>query len=50
MAVEQLDLRRLIDPDEDHLRIHPLDAQATGQTLVLGARVIEERQDLWIVR
>jgi CRISPR-associated protein Cas2 len=46
----QLHLRRLIDVDEDQIRIYPLDEQAASQAVVLGARVIEERQDFWIVR
>jgi CRISPR-associated protein Cas2 len=43
-------LRRLIDPVEDQIRIYPLDEQTIRQMVVLGARVIEERQDYWIVR
>lgn len=50
VAELQLHLRRLIDTDEDQIRIYPLDVQATNQAVVLGARVIEERQDFWIVR
>jgi CRISPR-associated protein Cas2 len=46
----QLHLRRLIDADEDQIRSYPLDGQAASQAVVLGARVIEERQDFWIVR
>jgi CRISPR-associated protein Cas2 len=43
-------LRGLIDPAEDQIRVYPLDEQTIRQTVVLGARVIEERQDFWIVR
>jgi len=43
-------LRRLIDPVEDQIRIYPLDERTIRETVVLGARVIEERQDYWIVR
>jgi CRISPR-associated protein Cas2 len=43
-------LRRLIDPVEDQVRVYPLDERTIRQSVVLGARVIEERQDYWIVR
>jgi CRISPR-associated protein Cas2 len=43
-------LRQLIDPAEDQIRLYPLDERTIRQTVVLGARVIEERQDYWIVR
>lgn len=42
-------LRNLIDPVEDQIRIYPLDDRAVSGTIVLGARVIEERQDFWII-
>jgi CRISPR-associated protein Cas2 len=42
-------LRRLIDPIEDQIRLYPLDERAIRGIVVLGARVIEERQDFWIV-
>jgi len=42
-------LRELIDPVEDQVRLYPLDDRAARQATVLGARVIEERQDFWIV-
>ena len=42
-------LRELIDPVEDQVRLYPLDASAARQVAVIGARVIEERQDFWIV-
>jgi len=42
-------LRDLIEPAEDQIRLYPLDEQASRGTVVLGARVIEERQDFWIV-
>lgn len=42
-------LRKLIDPVEDQIRIYPLDERAAGDVAVLGARIIEERQDFWIV-
>jgi CRISPR-associated protein Cas2 len=42
-------LRELIDPVEDQIRIYPLDQAAARSRVVLGARVLEERQDFWIV-
>ncbi len=42
-------LRDLIDPIEDQVRLYPLDDRAARQAAVLGARMIEERQDFWIV-
>jgi CRISPR-associated protein Cas2 len=42
-------LRDLIDAVEDQVRIYPLDERAARDRVVLGARVIEERQDFWIV-
>lgn len=41
-------LRNLIDPIEDQVRIYPLDEHAARGVVVIGARVIEERQDFWI--
>ncbi len=43
-------LRRMIDPVEDQIRLYPLDERTIRETVVLGARIIEERQDYWIVR
>jgi CRISPR-associated protein Cas2 len=42
-------LRDLIDPIEDQVRLYPLDDRAARQVAVIGARMIEERQDFWIV-
>ena len=42
-------LREFIDPIEDQVRLYPLDERAARQVTVLGPRVIEERQDFWIV-
>lgn len=42
-------LRELIDPVEDQVRLYPLDDRSARQVAVIGARVIEERQDFWIV-
>lgn len=44
-----LHARLRIDPVEDQVRIYPLDERAARRVAVLGARVIEERQDFWIV-
>ena len=48
-AVLQSTLRELIDPVEDQVRLYPLDERAARRVAVIGARVIEERQDFWIV-
>jgi len=42
-------LRELIDPVEDQVRRYPLDGKACRGAVVLGARMIQERQDFWIV-
>lgn len=42
-------LRDLINPIEDQVRVYPLDDRAAGQVTVIGARMIEERQDFWII-
>lgn len=42
-------LRELVDPVEDQVRIYPLDDKAIHGLVVLGARVLEERQDFWII-
>jgi CRISPR-associated protein Cas2 len=42
-------LRELIDPVEDQVRLYPLGDDAARQVAVIGARMIEERQDFWIV-
>jgi CRISPR-associated endonuclease Cas2 len=42
-------LRELIDPVEDQVRLYPLDDRSARRVAVIGARVIEERQDFWIV-
>ena len=43
-------IRTLIDPVEDQVRMYTLDEQNAREVVILGARVIEERQDFWIVR
>lgn len=48
-AALQAKLRELIDPVEDQVRMYPLDDRAARTVTVIGARMIEERQDFWIV-
>jgi CRISPR-associated protein Cas2 len=48
-AAVQAKLRQLIDPIEDQVRLYPLAVRATRQVSVIGAPVIEERQDFWII-
>ena len=48
-AALQGKLRDLIDPVEDQVRLYPLDDRAARRVAVIGARMIEERQDFWIV-
>ena len=48
-AVLQAKLRELIDPIEDQVRLYPLDDRASRRAAVVGARMIEERQDFWII-
>jgi len=43
-------LRALIDPLEDQVRIYPTTTQTFSQRYILGARTVEERSDYWIVR
>jgi CRISPR-associated protein Cas2 len=45
----QAKLRDLIDPLEDQVRLYPLDERAARRIAVIGARMIEERQDFWII-
>ena len=48
-AALQAKLRSLIDAVEDQVRIYPLDEKTARGVVVLGARMIEERQDFWII-
>ena len=48
-GVLQAQLREIIDPVEDQVRLYPLDDRAARAVTVIGARTIEERQDFWIV-
>lgn len=45
----QRKLRTLVDPVEDQVRLYPLDERAVRRVAVIGARMIEERQDFWII-
>jgi CRISPR-associated protein Cas2 len=51
---EESDLRALIrqtiDTAEDQVRIYRLDTTAANQTLIIGAREVEERKDWCVVR
>lgn len=42
-------LRGLIDPDDDQIRLYRLTRDALAQRLILGNRTLEERVDFWIV-
>ncbi len=42
-------LRRLIDRDEDQIRLYPLTAPTLSELVILGNRRLEERADFWIV-
>jgi CRISPR-associated protein Cas2 len=48
-AALQAKLRALIDPVEDQVRLYPVDERSARWVVVVGARMIEERQDFWIV-
>ncbi|WP_189148844.1 CRISPR-associated endonuclease Cas2 [Streptomyces lacrimifluminis] len=50
-AVQQLrgTLRKLIDRDEDQIRIYPLPVSTLNELIILGNRRLEERADFWIV-
>jgi CRISPR-associated protein Cas2 len=43
-------IREVIDPHEDQVRIYPIAADLTGSIVIIGARVVEERADYWVVR
>lgn len=42
-------LRQVIDGEEDQVRIYRLASADPAGTVILGARMLEERQDFWIV-
>lgn len=42
-------LRNVIDPIEDQIRIYPLADTDPSRTVILGARVLEERADYWVI-
>ena len=46
----RVQLRALIDPMEDQVRIYPTTTQTFSQRYIIGARTVEERSDYWIVR
>jgi len=43
-------LRARIDTLEDQVRLYPTTAATFSERYILGARVVEERSDYWIVR
>jgi CRISPR-associated protein Cas2 len=43
-------LRKRIDPLEDQVRLYPTTEQTFNERYIIGARVVEERADYWIVR
>jgi CRISPR-associated protein Cas2 len=43
-------LRKRIDPLEDQVRLYPTTEQTFAERYIIGARVVEERADYWIVR
>lgn len=42
-------LRKLIDRDEDQIRLYPLPGPALNELVILGNRRLEERADFWII-
>ncbi|WP_112466905.1 CRISPR-associated endonuclease Cas2 [Streptomyces triticisoli] len=42
-------LRKLIDRDEDQIRLYPLPATTLNELIILGNRRLEKRADFWIV-
>ncbi|MGW0084536.1 CRISPR-associated endonuclease Cas2 [Streptomyces sp. NPDC003393] len=50
-AVQQLRgaLRKLVDRDEDQVRLYPLAAASLNELVILGNRRLEEQADFWIV-
>jgi CRISPR-associated protein Cas2 len=44
------ELRGRIDPLEDQVRLYPTTPQTLNERYIIGARVVEERADYWIVR
>lgn len=44
------EIRRRIDTLEDQVRLYPTTSQTFTERYIIGARVVEERSDYWIVR
>jgi CRISPR-associated protein Cas2 len=44
------EIRVRIDPLEDQVRLYPTTSQTLNERYIIGARVVEERADYWIVR
>ncbi|SDH48089.1 CRISPR-associated endonuclease Cas2 [Pseudonocardia oroxyli] len=54
-SVEELrqlkaEIRARIDTLEDQVRLYPTSEQSFAERAIIGARVVEERADYWIVR
>ncbi|MGB7983287.1 MAG: CRISPR-associated endonuclease Cas2 [Candidatus Nanopelagicales bacterium] len=43
-------IREVVDRQEDQVRIYPIASQDVGAITIIGARMIEERADYWVVR
>lgn len=43
-------LRERIDPLEDQVRLYSTIGQTFAERYIIGARIVEERRDYWIVR
>ncbi|MGH3942479.1 MAG: CRISPR-associated endonuclease Cas2 [Pseudonocardiaceae bacterium] len=44
------EIRRRIDTLEDQVRLYPTTSHTFTERYIIGARVVEERSDYWIVR
>jgi CRISPR-associated protein Cas2 len=42
-------LELIIEPDEDQIRLYPLGTPATTDAQIIGNRLLQERQDFWIL-
>lgn len=43
-------IRERIDPLEDQVRLYPTTTDTFAERYIIGARMVEERADYWIVR
>jgi len=44
------EIRTRIDVLEDQVRLYPTTTQTFAERYIIGARVVEERSDYWIIR